>query len=104
MLVSMVDIGRQLGVGHSCIRFWTPKGSPREKDGIDPIAFRKWLDEHQQKPRQKRPANNSNDPRPGIIYLLRDPRTNKIRYVGKTGRTPADRLKGHRHDAKQDRR
>lgn len=35
------------------------------------------------------------------IYLLRDPRTNEVRYVGKTVRTIEHRLRGHILDSKR---
>jgi hypothetical protein len=43
------------------------------------------------------------DLRPGIIYALRCPKTRRVRYVGKTGKTLAVRFRAHLADAKKNR-
>jgi group I intron endonuclease len=40
--------------------------------------------------------------RPIFIYVLRDPRNDRIRYVGKTIQNPRDRLSAHIRQAKRD--
>lgn len=75
----------------------TPGGQVR----VDMTVFMPWLDNFRQQKRKRFDTGTCVDPRPGIIYKLIDPRTMRVRYIGKTGKKASDRLRGHRVNAER---
>jgi hypothetical protein len=99
MLLKWSEIAKQIGVSSKVMRRLAKRSGLAVGKKLDAEAFAKWLEEYRATKRRRFGTGTSHDPRPGIIYSLIDPRTGKVRYIGKTGKKLSSRVNRHIKDA-----
>lgn len=96
-----------LGIGVDAVRKGIQRGCPHNRKStlpgvgkplVDPEEVRRWRSWRGQRPKRTW-AVSGRDVRPGVIYALKCPLTDQVRYIGKTGKSTRSRLAGHLADA-----